>query len=603
MLAHAAAHWRPPNPTGQTRAANYLKLPGAKGLGLRGRFLYVQLRLEPGSRFAVHLELDCKDGSGARVSVGPAPPPKARAAAAAAAPAAAAKAGSSASGSGGQQRRKPGVLHLELPADKHTGRWTLLGIDLAAAAHAAAGGGSGSTSAAEFAALRSVQLCASMAVRGVFSSDARFGLEALPRDMVLSHALGAAAFDAAWLPAEPRDVPEAPALSRLPANRASLQRVPGPAAVIQSADAGSAAAVAGGGGSGSTSAPGQVPPPPPPPLRRERSGTGVTATSAAAAALEAADAEEAAAFGPRPALALERVAAYTGEFAGSALWAQRTGELVFTAGSLVVAMEPPGGCPKALRRARRQRAAGNAGGVLSPQRPGRGQQLDADADADTAPVWGRDADDGDGSSGPEGAAGGGRQRRKQRLFVGHTAYVTCLALGGGGRLLATGQEGACAAVRLWDFEGGGCLAVVRGERGGDGKGAVGLSTRLPTPCPTMCERDSLASHRVSTLPLSCLASPCSARGAAHGRRRLARRRRAARRGPGRPRAAGDRRVGHRRRRRAARRRRGRPRACCGGRVRWHWRQQRHRQRQHQQRDAAGELPHRPQRARRRVLAV
>lgn len=36
--------------------------------------------------------------------------------------------------------------------------------------------------------------------------------QSLPRDMVMSHALPASAFDTIWAPAEPTDVPEAPVL-------------------------------------------------------------------------------------------------------------------------------------------------------------------------------------------------------------------------------------------------------------------------------------------------------------------------------------------------------------------------------------------------------
>jgi hypothetical protein len=37
-------------------------------------------------------------------------------------------------------------------------------------------------------------------------------MQSLPRDMVMSHALPASAFDVAWLPAEPEGVQEAPVL-------------------------------------------------------------------------------------------------------------------------------------------------------------------------------------------------------------------------------------------------------------------------------------------------------------------------------------------------------------------------------------------------------
>ena len=64
-------------------------------------------------------------------------------------------------------QRKNGTLQLAFPSASR--RWTLLAIDMAAAA-AAAGGPA-------YAALRSVQLCSTMSVRGAFVSDLKFGLK------------------------------------------------------------------------------------------------------------------------------------------------------------------------------------------------------------------------------------------------------------------------------------------------------------------------------------------------------------------------------------------------------------------------------------------
>jgi WD40 repeat protein len=44
-----------------------------------------------------------------------------------------------------------------------------------------------------------------------------------------------------------------------------------------------------------------------------------------------------------------------------------------------------------------------------------------------------------------------RPQGSQRFFVGHSAFVCCLALGRHGTLLATGQEGKAALIRVWDF--------------------------------------------------------------------------------------------------------------------------------------------------------
>jgi hypothetical protein len=115
-----------------------------------------------------------------------------------------------------------------------------------------------------------------------------------------------------------------------------------------------------------------------------------------------------------------------------------TGEIIFSAASLIVAQAPPGGAPGAERG--------------SPS-PGAGAGAGRDDDIAAARV--RD-------SGRRGSAGGPPPGR-QRVLAGHTAYVSCLALGGEGRLLASGQEGRQPAVRLWDLESGECLAVLSGE--------------------------------------------------------------------------------------------------------------------------------------------
>jgi hypothetical protein len=64
-----------------------------------------------------------------------------------------------------------------------------------------------------------------------------------------------------------------------------------------------------------------------------------------------------------------------------------------------------------------------------------------------------------------------QERRRQRFFTGHNAFVSCMALGGQGSLLATGQEGKQPVIRLWDCssssgssqEGSKCMAILCGE--------------------------------------------------------------------------------------------------------------------------------------------
>jgi hypothetical protein len=50
----------------------------------------------------------------------------------------------------------------------------------------------------------------------------------------------------------------------------------------------------------------------------------------------------------------------------------------------------------------------------------------------------------DGASTPQ------QQQQRQHFFMGHTGFVCCMALGGQGTLLATGQEGKQPLIRLWD---------------------------------------------------------------------------------------------------------------------------------------------------------
>lgn len=108
---------------------------------------------------------------------------------------------------------------------------------------------------------------------------------------------------------------------------------------------------------------------------------------------------------PTPVAQLERVNAFSGQHPGNLLWAPASGdraaphEIVFAAGSLIVGMQP----------------------------------LD-----------------------------GGRQRHLQ----GHTGVVCALALSADGSRLVSAEPGpgaaAAAAIRLWDYRQGHCLATVPG---------------------------------------------------------------------------------------------------------------------------------------------
>jgi hypothetical protein len=111
-----------------------------------------------------------------------------------------------------------------------------------------------------------------------------------------------------------------------------------------------------------------------------------------------------------------------GEYCHSVLYNATTDELLFPAGSLVVALA----------------AAGSNDVVDARNSPKRQQQQL------------------------------GQLERQQRFFIGHSAFVSCLALGGQGTLLAAAQEGKQPLIRLWDCRrpeqgGGKCLAILCGE--------------------------------------------------------------------------------------------------------------------------------------------
>ena len=105
---------------------------------------------------------------------------------------------------------------------------------------------------------------------------------------------------------------------------------------------------------------------------------------------------------PNPVARLERVSAFSGRHPGNLLWAPASGatphEIVFAAGSLIVGMHPVDG--------------------------------------------------------------------RQRHLQGHTRTVCALALSADGSRLASAEAGpgvaAAAAIRLWDYWQGRCLATVPG---------------------------------------------------------------------------------------------------------------------------------------------
>lgn len=123
---------------------------------------------------------------------------------------------------------------------------------------------------------------------------------------------------------------------------------------------------------------------------------------------------------PDPIITLERVNAYTGEFVRTVAWPPHSDEVVFTAGSVIVAM----------------------------------QSRVPDAPAGNAAAGGFH-----GSAAPKASP-----QPRQRFFMGHTAYVVAVAFDAEGTVMASAQDGKHAIIRLWDFRSGQCVAILNGTR-------------------------------------------------------------------------------------------------------------------------------------------
>lgn len=105
-----------------------------------------QIKFDPGTLFSMHLEVVTSDGNTCRISIGNIFKPE-------------------------NLKKKSGVVQYNLRDPPTT--WTLLSIDLAAAAAEVAGP---AAAAVKFSHLKSIQLCSMLSVRGAFTSDIRFGV-------------------------------------------------------------------------------------------------------------------------------------------------------------------------------------------------------------------------------------------------------------------------------------------------------------------------------------------------------------------------------------------------------------------------------------------
>lgn len=81
---------------------------------------------------------------------------------------------------------------LQVPFTPEFKGWTLLALDLAACLRHPSNSGTkekrgGLTREEAFQSLRSIQVCANLSLRGIFTSDIRYSLDSIPRHLVISH--------------------------------------------------------------------------------------------------------------------------------------------------------------------------------------------------------------------------------------------------------------------------------------------------------------------------------------------------------------------------------------------------------------------------------
>ncbi|GAX72875.1 hypothetical protein CEUSTIGMA_g330.t1 [Chlamydomonas eustigma] len=307
-------------------------------------------------------------------------------------------------------KRKSGGIQIPFPKVSH--RWCVIALDVQAVLE-------GFTKS-PFHSFRSFQFCSWLTVRSVYTSDLKFSLQNLPRDMAMSHALDSSVFEMVWLPKEPSE----PDADIMPLQKPIMDRTSvGGASSPTPAAAAAAATLA------SSSSPRAVPSPtnlaPGPPLSKPAPQPirslveSATTTPVTSPAVEAAVEAETRAVHhatrksstslhtTAPAdgfamdaasLTLKRIHTFTGQYTRVLAWAPNSEELVFAAASVVVAMKT------------------------------------------------------DGST--------------QRFFFGHTAHVCAFAFDFEGTVMASVQEGKQAVVRVWDYHSGVCAAVLNAHAGG-----------------------------------------------------------------------------------------------------------------------------------------
>ena len=138
--------------SGKIPAVNFLQVPGVKGraLGLTGRYLYLQIRIDPSCFFTIHLEVSSADRNTTRISFS------------------------------NLFKTKPCTATpqtIQIPLQLQESGWKIVAIDLADAMLL--------STSSPFESLKSVQLCSNLHVRNLFTSDNFYSWTTLPREMLL----------------------------------------------------------------------------------------------------------------------------------------------------------------------------------------------------------------------------------------------------------------------------------------------------------------------------------------------------------------------------------------------------------------------------------
>ncbi|GFH18736.1 uncharacterized protein HaLaN_15587 [Haematococcus lacustris] len=133
--------------------------------------LQARVKVTPVKVFVIHLEVQTQDQNVHRISI------------------------SSMYRTESLQRKSNGI---QIPFTQSSHRWCIMAVDLVTALR--------KYTTSPLSCLRSAQLCSWLTLRALFTSDLKFSLQTLPRDMALSHALDSSLFEFVWLPQEPLDV-------------------------------------------------------------------------------------------------------------------------------------------------------------------------------------------------------------------------------------------------------------------------------------------------------------------------------------------------------------------------------------------------------------